>query len=168
MELRLATDDPLLEELTQEAQRRGVELQQHIYDLLRGRYLLRRGESLSSRRIVLNHTFFFLTAGPFMQVELCFLTALIVISFVSSVFQVFFSPGDTCDQGRYDIHRQPVAAGGTASTQEPCVWPLALVISVRTLGGCERTHSHNAITQAVMLPADELHTLGSRRRQLQF
>ena len=48
IELRLATDDPLLEELTQEAQRRGVELQQHIYDLLRGRYLLRRGESLAT------------------------------------------------------------------------------------------------------------------------
>jgi hypothetical protein len=48
IELRLATDDPLLEELAQEAERRGVELQQHIYDLLRGRYLLRRGESLTT------------------------------------------------------------------------------------------------------------------------
>jgi hypothetical protein len=48
IELRLSVDDPLLEELTQEAQRRGVELQQHIYDLLRGRYLLRRGESLAT------------------------------------------------------------------------------------------------------------------------
>jgi hypothetical protein len=47
IELRMITDDPLLEELTQEAERRGVELQQHIYDLLRGRYLLRRGESLA-------------------------------------------------------------------------------------------------------------------------
>ena len=47
VELRLAGDDPVLEELTHEAQRRGVELQQHIYDLLRGRYLLRRGESLA-------------------------------------------------------------------------------------------------------------------------
>ncbi|MBK9715044.1 MAG: hypothetical protein IPO81_27725 [Kouleothrix sp.] len=44
----MVTDDPLLEELTQEAERRGVELQQHIYDLLRGRYLLRRGESLAT------------------------------------------------------------------------------------------------------------------------
>ncbi|MBK9715080.1 MAG: hypothetical protein IPO81_27905 [Kouleothrix sp.] len=48
MELRLASDDPLLEELVQEAQRCGVELQQHIDDLLRGRYLLRRGESLAT------------------------------------------------------------------------------------------------------------------------
>jgi hypothetical protein len=48
IELRLATDDPLLEELAQEAERRGVELQQHIYDLLRGRYLLRHGESLAT------------------------------------------------------------------------------------------------------------------------
>lgn len=46
IELRLAADDPMLEELTAEAQQRGVELQLHIYDLLRGRYLLRRGESL--------------------------------------------------------------------------------------------------------------------------
>jgi hypothetical protein len=44
----MVTDDPLLEELTQEAERRGVEVQQHIYDLLRGRYLLRRGESLTT------------------------------------------------------------------------------------------------------------------------
>jgi hypothetical protein len=44
----MVTDDPLLEELTQEAERRGVDLQQHIYDLLRGRYLLRRGESLTT------------------------------------------------------------------------------------------------------------------------
>jgi hypothetical protein len=48
IELRMVTDDPLLEELSEEAERRGVELQQHIYDLLRGRYLLRRGESLAT------------------------------------------------------------------------------------------------------------------------
>jgi hypothetical protein len=48
IELRMAADDSVLEELTQEAERRGVELQQHIYDLLRGRYLLRRGESLTT------------------------------------------------------------------------------------------------------------------------
>ena len=48
VELRLATDDPVLEELSDEAEQRGVELQQHIYDLLRGRYLLRRGESLAT------------------------------------------------------------------------------------------------------------------------
>lgn len=48
IELRLPADDPMLEELAQEAERRGVELQQHIYDLLRGRYLLRRGESLAT------------------------------------------------------------------------------------------------------------------------
>jgi len=47
IELRLATDDPVLEELAREAEQRGVELQQQIYDLLRGRYLLRRGKSLA-------------------------------------------------------------------------------------------------------------------------
>jgi hypothetical protein len=47
LELRLAGDDPVLEELSYEAKQRGVELQQHIYDLLRGRYLLRRGEALA-------------------------------------------------------------------------------------------------------------------------
>jgi|SRR5581483_5320416 len=46
IELRLAEGDPLLDELVQEAQLRGVELTQHIHDLLRGRYLLRHGQSL--------------------------------------------------------------------------------------------------------------------------
>ena len=45
IELRLSADDPMLHELVQEAQLRGVELTQHIYDLLRSRYLLRRGQS---------------------------------------------------------------------------------------------------------------------------
>jgi hypothetical protein len=46
IELRLAEDDPLLVELAQEAQLRGVELTQHMYDLLRSRYLIRHGRSL--------------------------------------------------------------------------------------------------------------------------
>jgi hypothetical protein len=46
IELRLTEDDPLLVELAQEAQLRGVELTQHIHDLLRGRYLIRHGQSL--------------------------------------------------------------------------------------------------------------------------
>jgi len=46
IELRLAEDDPLLVELAQEAKVRGVELTQHIYDLLRSRYLIRHGKSL--------------------------------------------------------------------------------------------------------------------------
>ncbi|SRR6266545_1080924 len=46
IELRLAEDDPLLAELTQEAQLRRVELTQHIHDLLRSRYLIRHGQSL--------------------------------------------------------------------------------------------------------------------------
>jgi len=46
IELRLAQDDPLLEELVQEAKLRRVELTQHIHDLLRSRYLLRHGQSL--------------------------------------------------------------------------------------------------------------------------
>jgi hypothetical protein len=45
IELRLATDDPMLRELAQEAQLRGVELTHHIADLLRSRYLLRHGQS---------------------------------------------------------------------------------------------------------------------------
>jgi len=45
IELRLATDDPMLHELAQEAQLRGVELTHHIHDLLRSRYLLRHGQS---------------------------------------------------------------------------------------------------------------------------
>ena len=45
IELRLAEDDPLLLELAQEAQLRGVELTHHIHDLLRSRYLLRHGQS---------------------------------------------------------------------------------------------------------------------------
>jgi hypothetical protein len=45
IELGLATDDPMLHELAQEAQLRGVELTHHIHDLLRSRYLLRHGQS---------------------------------------------------------------------------------------------------------------------------
>src|SRR5829696_9087756 len=45
LELRLAADDPMLHELTQEAQLRGIELTHHIHDLLRSRYLLRHGQS---------------------------------------------------------------------------------------------------------------------------
>jgi hypothetical protein len=45
IELRLAADDPMLRELAQEAQLRGVELTHHIHDLLRSRYLLRHGQS---------------------------------------------------------------------------------------------------------------------------
>ena len=44
-ELRLAANDPMILELAQEAQLRGVELTQHIHDLLRSRYLLRHGQS---------------------------------------------------------------------------------------------------------------------------
>ena len=47
IELRLADDDPLLLELAQEAQLRGVELTYHIHDLLRSRYLMRHGQSLT-------------------------------------------------------------------------------------------------------------------------
>jgi hypothetical protein len=47
IELRLAENDPLLLELAQEVQLRGVELTQHIHDLLRNRYLLRHGHSLT-------------------------------------------------------------------------------------------------------------------------
>jgi hypothetical protein len=47
IELRLAAVDPLLKELAQEAELRGVELTHHIHDLLRSRYLIRRGQSLS-------------------------------------------------------------------------------------------------------------------------
>ena len=39
-------DDPLLAELEDEATVRGVSVQQHIYDLLRARYLARRGQAL--------------------------------------------------------------------------------------------------------------------------
>jgi hypothetical protein len=46
IELRLAENDPLLAELGQEAQLRGIELTQHIHDLLRSRYLIRHGQSL--------------------------------------------------------------------------------------------------------------------------
>jgi hypothetical protein len=45
IELRLFTDDPMLRELAQEAQLRGVELTHHIHDLLRSRYLRRHGQS---------------------------------------------------------------------------------------------------------------------------
>lgn len=40
--------DPVLHELEQEAEQRGVSLQQHIYDLLRARYLARHGDSLAA------------------------------------------------------------------------------------------------------------------------
>lgn len=46
-EIRFRLDDPLLAELEQETKARGVELQQHIYDLLRARYLARRGQAIS-------------------------------------------------------------------------------------------------------------------------
>lgn len=39
--------DPALDELLSEAQTRGVSVQQHIYDLLRARYLARHGQALS-------------------------------------------------------------------------------------------------------------------------
>ena len=45
IELRLAANDPMILELAQEAQLRGVELTQHIHDRLRSRYLLRHGQS---------------------------------------------------------------------------------------------------------------------------
>lgn len=41
-------DDPALAELLSEAAARGVSVQQHIYDLLRARYLARRGQSLDT------------------------------------------------------------------------------------------------------------------------
>jgi hypothetical protein len=47
VELRFADGDALLDELAQEATQRGVKLQQHIYDLLRARYLARRGQALN-------------------------------------------------------------------------------------------------------------------------
>jgi hypothetical protein len=40
-------DDPVLAELGTEATARGVTVQQHIYDLLRARYLARRGQALA-------------------------------------------------------------------------------------------------------------------------
>lgn len=40
--------DPMLAELLTEASARGVSVQQHIYDLLRARYLARRGQSLDA------------------------------------------------------------------------------------------------------------------------
>lgn len=39
--------DEALIELLEEAQMRGVSLQQHIYDILRARYLARRGQALA-------------------------------------------------------------------------------------------------------------------------
>jgi len=39
--------DPALVELQEEAELRGVSLQQHIYDILRARYLARRGQTLA-------------------------------------------------------------------------------------------------------------------------
>ena len=46
VELRLRCDDPMVVELLAEMTTRGVTLQQHIFDLLRARYLARHGESL--------------------------------------------------------------------------------------------------------------------------
>lgn len=48
VELRFAADDAMLAELISEAGQRGVELQQHLYDLLRGRFLARQGQSLAA------------------------------------------------------------------------------------------------------------------------
>lgn len=48
VELRLRTDDPMVIELMEEANKRGVLLQQHIFDLLMARYLARRGDSLQA------------------------------------------------------------------------------------------------------------------------
>lgn len=48
IELRVVAADPLLAELDNEAQRRGVPLQQHLYDLLRARYLARQGDTLAA------------------------------------------------------------------------------------------------------------------------
>ena len=39
--------DEALAELLSEAETRGVSLQQHIYDILRARYLARRGQSIA-------------------------------------------------------------------------------------------------------------------------
>lgn len=39
--------DAALAELLEEAETRGVSLQQHIYDILRARYLARRGQALA-------------------------------------------------------------------------------------------------------------------------
>jgi hypothetical protein len=39
--------DAALAELLEEAEARGVSLQQHIYDLLRARYLARRGQAIA-------------------------------------------------------------------------------------------------------------------------
>ena len=39
--------DAALIELLEEAETRGVSLQQHIYDILRARYLARRGQALA-------------------------------------------------------------------------------------------------------------------------
>jgi hypothetical protein len=47
VELRFPDNDALLDELAEEATQRGVKLQQHIYDLLRARYLARRGQTLN-------------------------------------------------------------------------------------------------------------------------
>lgn len=41
------TGDAALAELLEEAELRGVSLQQHIYDILRARYLARRGQALA-------------------------------------------------------------------------------------------------------------------------
>jgi hypothetical protein len=40
-------DDPALAELLSEACARGVSVQQHIYDILRARYLARHGQALA-------------------------------------------------------------------------------------------------------------------------
>jgi hypothetical protein len=46
IEVRIAEGDDLLAELASEAVRRGVTLPQHVYDLLRARYLARRGQTM--------------------------------------------------------------------------------------------------------------------------
>lgn len=46
IEVRIAEGDDLLQELAGEAAQRGVTLPQHVYDLLRTRYLARRGQAL--------------------------------------------------------------------------------------------------------------------------
>jgi hypothetical protein len=47
IELRLAEEERLLVELAQECRLRGVELTHHIRDLLRSRYLLPHGQTLT-------------------------------------------------------------------------------------------------------------------------
>ena len=48
IEVRIAEGDDLLTELAGEAAQRGVTLPQHVYDLLRARYLARRGQAIGA------------------------------------------------------------------------------------------------------------------------